>query len=216
MTAFNRQIFGAKRVVLIDHVKGRLEFAEKHFGVETIHREGLSSDDVVKKLYEMEQYGWDYCFDTAGFEYAQSVVHKAMRAVALETDTPEALNECIVSAKKHGRVSIAADYAGLANGFNAGALMEKGIMLKGNGQAPAQKYMKMLLNDYIIPEKFDPTIILTHRFDITEIDKLYDAFDKRLSDKQTGVPVLKTFVQTKFSAPAAKGTPALSKVSILQ
>lgn len=69
-----------------------------------------------------------------------------MRAVALETDSPETLNECIQATRKHGRISIAADYAGLANGFNIGALMEKGIMLKGNGQAPAQLYMEKLLN----------------------------------------------------------------------
>jgi hypothetical protein len=49
--------------------------------------------------------------------------------------------------------------------------MEKGIMLKGNGQAPAQLYMEKLLNEYIIPGKFDPTLILTHRFDMTEMDK---------------------------------------------
>lgn len=79
-------------------------------------------------------------------------------------------------------------------GLNLGALMEKGIMLKGNGQAPAQLYMEKILKgewwilmfsaapsdmsfllsigaEYILPGKFDPTLILTHRFDITEMDK---------------------------------------------
>lgn len=73
-----------------------------------------------------------------------------MRAVALETDSPETLDECIQATRKHGRIWIAADYAGLANGFNIGALMEKGIMLKGNGQAPAQSYMERLLNGEFI------------------------------------------------------------------
>lgn len=216
LTGSPSQCFGAKRVLLIDSVQNRLDFAKEKIGVEVLNRDGLSSTDVVKKLYEMEELGWDTSFDTAGFRYAQSIAHKAMRAMALETDSPEMLNECITATRKHGRISVAADYAGLANGFNIGALMEKGIMLKGNGQAPAQKYMAKLLNEYIVPGKFDPTLILTHRFDISEMDKLYHAFDKKLTDQNSGVGVLKTFVQTKFSSPPAAGMPTLSKVDSLQ
>lgn len=47
---------------------------------------------------------------------------------------------------------------GYTNGFNIGALMEKGIQLTGCGQAPVQKYWEEILNDYIIPGKFDPTL----------------------------------------------------------
>ncbi|UZJ54062.1 hypothetical protein CBS101457_003382 [Exobasidium rhododendri] len=207
-----KRVFKAKRVVIIDTVQNRLDFAKEKIGVEILNRDTDCPEGVVKKLYEMEPTGWDACFDVAGFRYAQSLMHKAMRAMALETDSPEILNECIVATRKHGRISIAADYAGLANGFNIGALMEKGIMLKGNGQAPAQLYMEKILNDYIIPEKFDPTLILTHRFDLSEMDKLYHAFDQKLFDGEKGVGILKTFVQTKFSNPPGPGMPALSKV----
>jgi hypothetical protein len=41
---------------------------------------------------------------------------------------------------------------------NVGALMEKGVRLIGNGQAPVHLYWKEILNDYIIPGKFDPTL----------------------------------------------------------
>jgi hypothetical protein len=51
---------------------------------------------------------------------------------------------------------------------------------------------------------FDPTIILTNRFQLEEIIGLYEAFDKKLRE------IMKTFVQTKFSSPPAKGTPTLS------
>lgn len=211
-----KRCFGAKRVVIIDDVQNRLDFAKEKLGVEVLNREGLSSQDVVKKLYEMEELGWQYSFDTAGFRYAKSIAHKAMRAMALETDTSETLNECITATRKHGRISIAADYAGLANAFNIGALMEKGIMLKGNGQAPAQLYMQKLLDEYIVPNKFDPTLILTHRFDLSQMDQLYHAFDQKKTDSNSGVGVLKTFVQTKFSSKPGPGMPQLSDVNVLQ
>lgn len=85
-------------------------------------------------------------------------------------------------------------------------------MLKGNGQAPAQKYMKHLLDDYIVTGKFDPTLILTHRFDFSEMDKLYYAFDKKRFDEEKGVGILKCFVQTRHSSAPAPGMPTLTKV----
>lgn len=48
--------------------------------------------------------------------------------------------------------------AGYTNAFNIGALMEKGVRLIGNGQAPVHLYWEEILNDYIIPGKFDPTL----------------------------------------------------------
>jgi hypothetical protein len=37
--------------------------------------------------------GVDVCIDCAGFRYAKGVVHKMERAMMLETDTSETLNE---------------------------------------------------------------------------------------------------------------------------
>ena len=54
--------------------------------------------------------------------------------------------------------------------------------------------------------EFNPTIILSHRFPIDEFRELYEAFDK----KEHGI--MKTFVQTRFSAPRAEGTPELSSL----
>ena len=45
----------------------------------------------------------------------------------LKTDSPETLNEMIVSVRKQGKCGIIAAYAGFANGVNVGALMEKGV-----------------------------------------------------------------------------------------
>ena len=76
----------------------------------------------------------------------------------LETDVPETANEMILSVRKGGSCGIISAYAGYANGFNIGAIMEKGIRFIGNGQAPTKKYWDEILNDYIVPGKFDPTL----------------------------------------------------------
>lgn len=73
----------------------------------------------------------------------------------LETDNPETINECLMTVKKMGRIGIIAAYAGYANGVNVGALMERGIRLIGNGQAPVHLYWEEILNDYLVTGKFD-------------------------------------------------------------
>ena len=58
--------------------------------------------------------------------------------------------------------------AGYTNGFNVGALMEKGVRLIGNGQAPVHLYWKEILNDYIRTGKFDPTLYVIIPFSYAE------------------------------------------------
>ena len=72
----------------------------------------------------------------------------------LEQDVPEILNEMVVSVKKGGRCGIISDYVGFANHVNIGAIMEKGVRLIGNGQAPVHKYWGHILDEYIIAKLF--------------------------------------------------------------
>ena len=61
------------------------------------------------------------------FHEPKTVLHKVQKMMMLETDSPETLNEMIVSVRKQGKCGIIAAYAGFANGVNVGALMEKGV-----------------------------------------------------------------------------------------
>jgi len=110
--------------------------------------------------------------------------------------------------KKFGTISIIADYAGYANHFLIGGVMEKGIRLIGCGQAPTQKYWKDLLENYLRKGKLDTVMdmIVTHRFTLEDMPLLYQRFD----EKDQGI--VKTFIETRFSAPPAKGMPLLSKL----
>jgi threonine dehydrogenase-like Zn-dependent dehydrogenase len=91
------------------------------------------------------------------------------------------------------------------NHFNIGAVMELGIRLIGNGQAPVQKYWKELLEQIQVGE-LDPTLMVSHRIDLEDIAKAYRILDA----KEDGM--MKVFIQTKFSGPPAKGSPTLKRL----
>jgi threonine dehydrogenase-like Zn-dependent dehydrogenase len=81
--------------------------------------------------------------------------------------------------------------------------MERGIRLIGNGQAPVHLYWESLLK-MIQEGKIDPLTMVTHRVRLEDLDKVYYKFE----NKEDGMQ--KVFVETKFSAPPAAGSPALT------
>ncbi|KAG6849427.1 hypothetical protein H0H93_008575 [Arthromyces matolae] len=145
---------GAARVIGIDTVPERLEMA-RNAGVETIDFEEW---DVQKRIYELVPRGLDVAIDCGTFHEPKTFKHKVQKTLMLETDSPETINEMIFSVRKLGRCGIISAYAGFANQVNVGALMEKGVRLIGNGQAPVHKYWKDILDNYILPGKFDPRL----------------------------------------------------------
>jgi hypothetical protein len=69
-----------------------------------------------------------------GMHYAASLAHKAQMGVQLETDSPEAINECLRCVRKGGRVSVVGAYAGGA-AAGLGPLFE-GVGLGGRFGLP--------------------------------------------------------------------------------
>lgn len=197
------KLMGAKTVVCIDNVPDRLSRAT-HLGCKVINFESVES--VVDEIYKLVPQGVDASIDAAAFRYSKGVLHKVQRGLGLETDTSEIVNEAIKATKKFGSIALIADYVGYANQFLIGGVMEKGINLRGCGQAPVQKYWKEIM-DKVESGEFDPTFILSHRFPLDEFKELYKAFD----EKKGGIE--KVFVETRFSGKVAKGTPKLSHVS---
>ncbi|KAJ7082581.1 GroES-like protein [Mycena epipterygia] len=195
---------GASRVIGIDNVPARLAFAQGRSGIETINFS--EQKDVVARIQELVPGGLDVAIDCGTFHEPKTLLHKVEKTLMLETDVSETVNEMIVSTRKMGSCGIIAAYAGFTNHFNIGALMEKGIRLIGNGQAPVHKYWHELL-EMIEGGKFDPTFVVTHRVSIDEFPELYASFDKRVGG------VEKVFVETKFSAPPSAGAPRLSRVA---
>jgi threonine dehydrogenase-like Zn-dependent dehydrogenase len=99
---------------------------------------------------------------------------------------------------------ILTEHAHQTNHFNIGSLMERGIRLIGNGQAPVHKYWEELL-EQIRSDQLDPLQMVSHRVRLEDLDKVYYKFEKH----EDGIQ--KVFVETKFSLPAAQGSPVLTR-----
>ncbi|KAK4543968.1 hypothetical protein LTR36_004742 [Oleoguttula mirabilis] len=196
---------GASRVIMID-ANWRLDYMkEKYPRVETLDYSQLKGTKaVVFKLKEMvDGRGPDVALECVAGEYPKGWLHTIELMTGLETDTSEIVNECIESVRNFGRVGITGVYVGYTNHFNIGSLMERGIRLIGNGQAPVHLYWDDLLKK-IQKGEIDPLTMVTHRVRIEDMAKVYHIFDKREDHMQ------KVYVQTKFSAPPCAGSPALT------
>ncbi|CAM6055125.1 unnamed protein product [Sphagnum tenellum] len=177
-TALWCKLKGAKRIVGIDLVPERLALAKSVAGIEVVDRTGLSSQQLVDKLTEIEPLGFDTAIEAVGFRFPMSTKHKIARAAGLETDTPELIDECLTCIKQYGRVSIIGDYAGYANMFPVGKIMFKHCTVR-SGQAPVQRYWSYVL-EKIQDGTIDPTFMITHKLDsLDDIPLAYEKLDKK-------------------------------------
>lgn len=81
--------------------------------------------------------------------------------------------------------------------------MERGIRFIGNGQAPVHLYWEDLLKR-IESGEIDPVRMLTHRVRLDDLKTVYKKFEDKADHMQ------KVYVETRFSAPRASGTPELT------
>ena len=219
---------GASRVILIDggDAVWRLDFVKsKTPRVETLDFTKLpKGESVTSKLKKMVHNGPDVALDCTAGEYAKGWAHYFETLLGMETDTSEMLNEMITALRPFGRIGVTGIYAGYVskfppglvlkdllivyyqtNHFNIGAIMQTGIRLIGNGQAPVHKYWEHLL-DLVRRKEIDPLKMVTHRVKLEDIEKLYSQFEKR----ENGIQ--KVFIQTKFSSAPYPGTPELTEL----
>ena len=198
-------LLGARRVIVID-ANWRLDYIKKQYPkAETIDYSKLGKgESVTSKLKEMlDGRGPDVALECAAGEYAKGWAHYFEMLLGMETDTSEIVNEMITSVRNFGRCGITGVYVGFTNHFNIGSLMERGIRLIGNGQAPVHLYWEKLLG-MIQKGEIDPLKMVTHRVRVDDLDKVYYKFE----NKEDGMQ--KVFVETRFSAPPCEGSPALT------
>ncbi|KAI1331645.1 GroES-like protein [Xylariaceae sp. FL0255] len=205
---------GANKVIFVD-TEPRLSFVKERWPaghmekLELVDMKKLSfgvtsKETVVSKLKELcGGRGPDAAIECAAGEYAKGWLHWVEMMVGAETDTSEIVNEMVEGVRNFGRCGITGVYVGYTNHFNIGSLMERGIRLIGNGQAPVHKYWEDLLKQ-IQEGKLDPLQMVSHRVRVEDLDKVYYKFEKREDSMQ------KVFVETKFSLPACKGSPSLT------
>jgi len=163
--------FRGARVIAIDNVPYRLQLAHERLGSLTIN---FDEENVLDVLEELAPGGVDVGIEAAGFRFPKTFLHKLQNLVKLEDDSSDILTEQIMAVRKMGNIAIVGDYFGKTNQFPIGALMEKGITLRG-AQVFVQKYWKELLG-YIEKGQFDPTFVISHHMALEDAPLAYQMF----------------------------------------
>ncbi|AMV16449.1 zinc-dependent alcohol dehydrogenase [Planctomyces sp. SH-PL14] len=176
-------LFGAGRVIAIDHVPERLEMARRLGRAETIDFTETDAS-VFDRLQEMTKgRGPDRCIDAVGAEAHgwgswPAVLDNAKAAVGLATDRPSVLRQAIMACRKGGTVSVPGVYVGLLDKVPMGAFVNKALTMK-SGQTHVHRYLQPLL-ERIEKDQIDPSAIITHRLPLSEAPDAYKTFrDKK-------------------------------------
>ncbi len=166
-------LMGAGRVIAVDYVDYRLEFARRSNNVETVNFGEV--DDVLAVLRDMtDGKGADVCVEAVGCEASGSIPNKLSGMMMMQAGSPTALFWSIYSAKRGGRVSIVGVYGPPANMIPIGVAMNKNLTLR-MGQCNVRRYMPHLL-ELIRNGTIDAKGIITHRLPLEEAPEAYHIF----------------------------------------
>jgi threonine dehydrogenase-like Zn-dependent dehydrogenase len=173
-------LFGAGRVIVIDHVEYRLEFARRWAPAEVYNFKSL--DDPVLFLKKATDWlGADVCIDAVGAEAAGSLLHNILgRKMKMEAGAATALHWAINSVKKGGIVSIVGVYGPTANLIPIGNVVNKGITLRAN-QASVKRLLPRLI-EHVRSGVLKPKELITHRIPLEEISDAYHLFSSKLDN----------------------------------
>lgn len=174
------QMRNAGKVIMIDTVPYRLEKASTIADCETILWED-SAEDVIAQIRDMTHgRGTDVCIDAVGFEPDRTLWDRAKAVINLEKGSVKVLEACMSAARRGGFVSVLGVYPVHYDNFPVGQFFDKGLTLRG-GQAPAQKYIDILLQEVIAGRvKLDD--IISHRLSLSQIAHGYDIFKNKEDD----------------------------------
>ena len=175
-------LLGAGRVIAVDYLDYRLDFAKTYSGVETVNFREVPKGDIITHLQKMTGgRGADVCIDAVGCEAkgsaAQSIVGVGLKLLA---GSATAINWAIGSVRKAGNVVIIGVYGPPFNAVDMGTAMNKGLTLRMN-QANCKRYMPHLL-EHIRAGRIDAKGLITHRIPLEEAAHAYELFEKKLDD----------------------------------
>src|SRR5436190_19573797 len=170
-------LLGAGRVISVDHVPERLEFARRFAASETIDFRQLS--DVVGELKEMcGGRGPDVCIDAVGMEAEGSRGQRLLGlGLKMAAGAANVVNWCIDLVRKGGNVSIVGVYGPPWNFISLGTAMNKGLTLRMN-QCNVKRYMPRLL-EHIRSGRVDAKSVISHRFPLADAAVAYDLFSEK-------------------------------------
>jgi threonine dehydrogenase-like Zn-dependent dehydrogenase len=179
MAIASARILGAERVVAIDRFPDRLQQAHDRYGAEILNYEQIDVHDAL--LDTTGGRGPDRCLDCVGLEAHGTgpgyYYDRAKTALNLETDRIGVLREAIRACRKGGTVSVIGVYGGFVDKFPMGAVMNKGLTIRG-GQQHGQRYAERLFG-LIRDGQLDPAWMLTHRYPLERGQEGYRMFKQK-------------------------------------
>lgn len=171
-------LFGAGRVIIIDHLDYRLDFARGYSYCEAYNFKDMN-DPVVFLKKETGGLGADVCIDAVGAEAAGDLVQTLVgRKMPLTGGSATALHWAINSVKKGGIVSIVGVYGPLDALVPIGNVVNKGLTLRAN-QASVKRLLPKLI-DHVMAGRLNPKGLITHRIPLEEVSDAYHIFSQKL------------------------------------
>jgi threonine dehydrogenase-like Zn-dependent dehydrogenase len=154
----------------------RLTQVSDHIGAETLD---YTTTDVPAELRERSGgRGPDVCIEAVGMEahgtgpsYLYDQVKQQLR---LESDRPTALRQAVIACRKGGSVFVLGVFGGLIDKFPMGAVINKGLTLRG-AQQHGQRYIPMLL-DRMARGELVTEHLATHVMPLDDAPHGYDLF----------------------------------------
>jgi len=173
-------LFGAGRVIVIDHIEYRLEFARDYCPAEVYDFKEL--DDVVVFMKKTtDGLGADVAIEAVGADatgnFLQSILGKRLK---LEAGNAIALHWAINSVKKGGVVSIVGVYGPTGNMIPIGNVVNKGLTIRAN-QASVKRLLPRLI-DHVRAGRLNPKALITHKVPLEDIADAYRMFSGKLDN----------------------------------
>lgn len=180
MAAKSAWLFGAARVIVIDHVEYRLEFVKQYAQCEAYNFRSLG-DPVLFLKKTTGYFGADVCIDAVGCEAAGNALQTITgRKLMMQAGSATALHWAINSVKKGGIVSIVGVYGPTDNLIPIGNVVNKGLTIRAN-QASVKRHLPKLIS-HIQNGIIDPKAIVTHRVPLEEVSDAYHIFSSKLDN----------------------------------
>ncbi len=177
LAARSAWLFGAGRVIVIDHHEYRLDFARRWCPAEVYDFREIG--DPVVFLKKATDIGADVCIDAVGADASGSAWHTIFgKKLKLEAGNAVPLHWAINSVKKGGVVSIVGVYGPTGNMIPIGNVVNKGITIRAN-QAAVKRHLPKLI-EHVKAGRIKPSEIITHRLPLEEVAEAYHLFSSKL------------------------------------
>lgn len=173
-------LFGAGRVIVIDHIDYRLDFVRRYAPCEAYNFRSI--DDVVVFLKKATDWmGADVCIDAVGAEASGRAMQTLFgKKLHMQGGAATALHWAINSVKKGGIVSIVGVYGPVGTHVPIGNVVNKGITIRAN-QASVKRLLPRLVK-HVQDGVLDPKALVTHRIPLEDVSDAYKIFSAKLDN----------------------------------